>query len=64
MTRTTVRRVTAPIAMVAALTGTAACDSAEPGAHDGRAGRHVPRVSPAALAALRSADRSTGRAAG
>ncbi|MEU6811943.1 hypothetical protein ABZ920_23785 [Streptomyces sp. NPDC046831] len=62
MTSTTARRVTAPIAVVAALTGAAACGPAGPGAHAGGASGGAQRVSPADLAALRSADRSTDRA--
>ncbi|MBC9728974.1 hypothetical protein [Streptomyces sp. TRM68367] len=66
MTRTTVRRVSLSLALAAALAATAACASSDgpgkdgPGKDGHAAHRSTPR--PASLAALRTAERSTGRA--
>ncbi|MEU0334146.1 hypothetical protein [Streptomyces sp. NPDC006193] len=61
MNSTTVRRTTLSIAVVAALTGVAACGSADSDqGGDKAAGRSVTHVSP--IAALRSAAKSTDRA--
>ncbi|AYN39921.1 hypothetical protein D9753_14445 [Streptomyces dangxiongensis] len=61
MNSTTVRRMTLSIAVVAALTGVAACGSSDSG-KDGSdaAGKGVTHVSP--IAALRSAEQSTDKA--
>ncbi|KOV62424.1 hypothetical protein [Streptomyces sp. MMG1121] len=60
MKSTIVRRATFSLAVVAALTGVAACGSAGAGKGDKAAGQPVVRVSP--IAALRSAEQSTDKA--
>ncbi|MDO0926249.1 hypothetical protein QQY24_12715 [Streptomyces sp. TG1A-8] len=60
MKNTTVRRVTLSVAVVAALTGVAACGSSDSGEGDKAVGRSVAHVSP--IAALRSVEKSTDKA--
>ncbi|MFF7974465.1 hypothetical protein [Streptomyces sp. NPDC007905] len=60
MKSTTVRRVTLSVAVVAALTGVAACGSADSGKGDKAVGKSITHVRP--LAALRSAEKSTDKA--